>query len=176
MENKLKSIFNIEFGSSKDQVHNVAKSKKGNLDNEHSTEEVSIFDGINYAGYDTDFISFQFVKDRLARTTVYLNTSGDIDNCLNYYEDLKNKLNTKYYKTDKVYEIYEEPYHKSDMNAVKEQGFETGLIEFSTYWMFGNDTICLKITKEIGLNINFENDDLISEKINQNFEDDLENM
>lgn len=176
MKNKLKSIFDIEFGASKETVEKIAENKNGKIDQEHSNEELLIFDGINYAGYGTDFICFQFVNNKLARTTVNISERSDIDMLFRIYEDLKNKLNAKYFKTEKVYEFYEEPYDKDDLKAVKAQGIENGLIEFSNFWMFGNDSICLEISKDLIVKVNFENDDLISEKVENNFNKGLDNM
>lgn len=176
MENKLKSIFDIEFGTSKEAVKEIAEKKNGKIDQEHSSEELLIFDGINYAGYDTDFICFQFVNDKLARTTVNISERSDIDMLFRIYEDLKNKLNAKYFKTDKVYEFYEQPYDKDDLKALKAQGIESGLVEFSNFWMFGNDSICLEISKDLIVKVNFENDDLISEGTKKKFNSGLDNM
>src|SRR5690554_385086 len=103
----LQSIFNIDFGSSKEHVKSVISTKNGILDTKSSDENILLYDNIKYAGYGTDYIIFVFGDDKLARTL--LKFSIEKSELLNLYRDLRTKLNYKYFVTDKVYEFYEEP-------------------------------------------------------------------
>src|SRR5690554_2271912 len=113
----LQSIFNIDFGSSKEHVKSVISTKNGILDTKSSDENILLYDNIKYARYGTDYIIFVFGDDKLARTL--LKFSIEKSELLNLYRDLRTKLNYKYFVTDKSMNFMKSHTTKTIWTALK---------------------------------------------------------
>jgi hypothetical protein len=167
--NKLNSFMGIPFGSSKEFVAEKMLDREGVFDEENSSADRLIFDGVVFAGRKTDFIQVIFFDNQLCKARIVVNpyTRRKI---IDLYDDFKDELNIKYYTTEEFYEFYDDPFEKDDGKT--EEAISLGKARISSYWFFPDyddyrDCISLKITESISVEIVYEKDFLYSAYIDR---------
>ena len=170
-ELKLTSFLGIEFGSSKEISKEKLLSREGAIfDKENSSEDVLFFDGLKFGGRQTSYIFLMFVNNKFTKSSVIITPKLDAF-AIDLYKEIKTEINSKYYKTEDDFEIFEEPYYEND--GYTESGIRIGKITFSSYWKFTDqnggkeDFISMRITEDMQIIINYEDGDLSEEMNNK---------
>ncbi|MBL0737675.1 hypothetical protein JI750_12285 [Flavobacterium sp. GN10] len=166
-ELKLTSFLGIEFGSSKEISREKLLSREGAiLDEVNSSEDALFFDGLKFGGRQTSYVLLLFVNNKFTKSSVVITPKLDAFT-INLYKEIKSEINSKYYKTEDDFEIFEEPYYEDD--GYTETGIRVGKISFESYWKFTDqnggkdDFIALRITEDMQIIINYEDGDLSDE-------------
>lgn len=132
----LDSFMGIKFGTSRDSVKKIMLSKQGcTLNKESSGDDFMAFQNVKFAGREALFISFKFVDNKFHTSSV-LFTSTLESKAIELYNDIKDELNEKYYKTESDFETYKYPYEKDDGHV--ETAIKIGKATFSSFWGFKN--------------------------------------
>ena len=141
------------------------------IDQKNSNEALLVFTGISFAGRNTLFISFDFINRKFHTGSVYFD-AGLESKVIDYYTEIKNELNEKYYKSILDFELYKEPYKKGD--GYTESAIKLGKATFSTYWTFKNakqksdeenNSIALVINERLRVVLSYQDGVLITEAI-----------
>ena len=163
----LEGFMGIKFGTSIEAVKKSMLSKPGcKIDLKYNDTNRIIFDGVTFAGRETLFIKMLFVDKKLHTAIAYFRPSLE-SKTIELFNEIKNDINEKYYKTTDDFELYEKPYYKND--GFTEQGIRLGKTTFSVYWTFKhpntqnnvNDYISLKITESLSIALKYEDGVLV---------------
>ncbi len=179
MENlSLNSFLGIDFGSTQEVAKNKMLSRAScTLDEKNSTDTVMYFYGVTFAGRDTSFVMLLFVNGKFSKAAVYIKPKLDAFT-IRTYQEIKEELNAKYFKTIDDFELYDEPYQEND--GYTETGISVGKVKFSSFWSFKDskdgeeDFISLRISEELDIIINYEDGDLTKELVNKIKDQDSE--
>ena len=167
---KLNSFLGIDFGTSREVAKEKLLNREGCIyDEENSKDDVLFFLGLTFAGRATTFIMLLFVNDKFCKSAVYIKPKVDAY-AISTYREIKDELNSKYFKTADDFELYDDPYEEND--GYTETGISIGKVNFSSYWSFPDandgkeDFISLRISEELDIVLNYEDGDLAAEMAN----------
>jgi hypothetical protein len=162
-EQKLEGFLGIKFGASTESVKDFMLAKPNcNLDLENSDNNQLFFEGAKFAGRDPLFILFKFVDNKFHTACVLIKPKLE-SQTIDLYNEIKDEINEKYYKTSEDYETYKYPYEKNDGHT--ETAIELGKASFSSYWKFNasskDNYIALSITEGLHIKISYQDGMLV---------------
>ena len=168
-EARLNSFLGVDFGSSLESAKEKLLSREGcTLNEENSSNDTLIFNGLTFAGRQTSFVILYFINDKFCKSVIYITPKLEAYT-IQTYKEIQNELNTKYF-TAKDFEFYDEPYEKND--GYTETGISLGKVTFESYWSFKDanggkdDFISLKISDDLSICLVYEDGDLTDEMVN----------
>jgi len=177
----LDSFFGMKFGCSPDSVKKVMLAKPGTSLMQGSRNDFLMFSGLKFAGRNTERISFSFINNKLHTGKVGFKSNLE-SKTLELYNEIKDELNQKYFKTKQDYEIYKYPFTKGDGHF--ETAVSSGKASIASFWEFknpkakvkeDNNSISLQITETFLIALCYQDGVLIGQAIDndnkKNFKD-----
>jgi hypothetical protein len=170
---RLDGFLGIEFGSSLEIVKEKFASKTGIILESVDDENDALFcNGAKFAGRETEMMLFLSFDNQFCKGVVYVKPSLE-SKVIDLYNQIRNEINQKYFKTDLDYEFYTSPYEKDD--GYTESAISLGKADFSCYWNFENigtieNTISLIISEKLEIVISYENGNLMKLLVERNQE------
>ncbi len=162
-EQQLEGFLGIKFGTSSEDVKDFMFTKPNcTIDLENSDNNQLFFEGAKFAGREPLFILFKFVDNKFHTACVLIKPKLE-SQTIDLYNEIKNEVNEKYYKTEEDYETYKYPYEKNDGHT--ETAIELGKATFSAFWKFNSSSdenyIALSITEGLHIKINYQDGSLV---------------
>ena len=135
---KLDRFFGMKFRSNIDSIKNAMLSKpECKLIPNFSNQNMLSFSHVKFAGKDVVFMAFKFFNKKFFSGVVLIRPSfeGDI---INLYNNIRDELNEKYFKSEINQESYEYPFSKDIGNSI--EAIKLHKATFLTIWMFASQT------------------------------------
>lgn len=167
---KLNGFLGIDFGSTQEIVIEKLLTRTGCvLDHDNSDENALFFNGLRFAGRETLFVMVRFYENSFAKASVFIRPKLEA-HTINWYLEIKEEINAKYFISQEDYEIYESPYEKDD--GYVETAISLGKAKFSCFWAFKDnnveDYISVRINEDMHIVLSYENGHLMELLVSKN--------
>lgn len=161
----LEGFMGLPWGSSKEAVSELIKSKGGTIDLKNSNDGKLVFDDVLFAGKKVSFIQSYFIDNRLCAATVCDVPDKEFE-AIEIYERWKKQLTEKYGNPSKQYKYFIDPYKEGDGYEI--QAIKNGKGKFSSFWFFEKSgtkedqgSVSLELNSNTASVINYEDTQLL---------------
>lgn len=149
----------IRFGTDEDMIVD-ALWEKGWIDiSDMTNPDMRIFSGLQFAGQNTEFISIHFLEKKFYKATIFFEKTGLPNTVVPLFEDIKNDLNGKYYKTIEDYRDFDSP--SLALLGAEDIAISSGKADYKCFWRFTSDNqtddfIWIRITQDLRVILSYE--------------------
>lgn len=168
LKKSLDGFWGMTFGSSMAECKKNILAKEGaTIDNKNSSETVLIIDGAIFGGRKTDFISLEFITNKLHTARVFYPKTLEAK-VEELYSEIKSEINSKYYTTKVDFRNFKSPYRDGD--GYDTQAIRLGKGTVAAFWKFKRsdefeNLISLEIKEDLIVSLSYQDGKLIKEAV-----------
>lgn len=129
----LEGFLNIPFKVKQDSVIKVIKQKYNASPSKKSVKDILYFNNISVAGQHANEVIFQFIEEEFYCAYAIFIPEKEPE-ITTIYNDIKDKINLKYFRAQNDIDSYIYPYEKGDGHMLT--ALKTGKAKIGTVWMF----------------------------------------
>lgn len=142
-------FWGIKFGATAEEAQKIMSEKEGCKFIKTEEDGTIVYADGTFSGLSIRSIFLSFIDDNFYYAIIVLNPDNE-SSVFSDFRKFKEKLDSKYFKTEVYNEEFSTPYYKSDGREL--QALKNGKANFSAIWSFGNETsIVLFLHTEVQL-------------------------
>lgn len=167
---KLKTIFGIPFGISRDELFEKLEGRYYHYskDMDPSPNTIKIY-YIELAGRDTKCVFFNFYQNQLCSVEIVYVPEFE-DKIIEEYNSIKKEISNRYYVSENDFFEFEPPHYPTNDFSEIIKALNKGHLKIECWWNFKSDTdlddyISIKISSDEKIHLKYENSELTKKYI-----------
>ena len=156
-------FWGVKFGTTPEEVKEIMAEKEG-IKLLSDSSGILTYTGVGgyWSNERIDWLSFRCHNNNMISAMISLKPIADP---LYLFDEIINKLNTKYYRTKKIKRSYRSPFFAGDGHELL--AISEGYATISARWKFKNTEISVHVSKELTVVVYYEDSSGVQQWINQ---------